>query len=188
MRPPKSPPEASDSLIAYIILYTVHCVLDSLFQHLQTGSEEGFLHLRDDFGAFLRPTESPTSRTSYRLSHEGLRQDGKSGKFWLGFDDLSLMEPHGAKNTGSSSKSPSNTNCTKGLQSVCVCVCVTLGVIGMLLHLFYRRGPGILLLTWSNKARQQDGLLELATPAYLHFSAFFPHGMRLSPEPHWLQT
>ena len=72
--------------------------------------------------------------------------------------------------------------------SQCVCVCVTLGVIGMLLHLFYRRGPGILLLTWSNKARQQDGILELATPAYLHFSAFFPHGMRLSPEPHWLQT
>ena len=30
-------------------------------------------------------------------------------------------------------------------------------------------GPGVLLLTWSNKARQQDGIPELATPAYLHF-------------------
>ena len=35
---------------------------------------------------------------------------------------------------------------------------------------FSAGGPGILLLTWSNKARQQDGILELATPAYLHFS------------------
>ena len=72
-----------------------------------------------------------------------------------------------------------------------VCVCVTLGIIGILLDLLSllsyfpvfvtAGGPGILLLTWSNKARQQDGILELATPAYLHF---FPNGMRLSPEPH----
>ena len=42
----------------------------------------------------------------------------------------------------------------------------------MLLHLFIlqQKDQGILLLTWSNKARQQDGILELATPAYLHFS------------------
>ena len=42
----------------------------------------------------------------------------------------------------------------------------------MLLHLFIlqQKDQGILLLTWSNKARQQDGILELAAPAYLHFS------------------
>ena len=28
-------------------------------------------------------------------------------------------------------------------------------------------GPGVLLLTWSIKARQQDGIPQLATPAYL---------------------
>ena len=34
---------------------------------------------------------------------------------------------------------------------------------------FCCRGPGVLLLTWPNKARQQDGIPELATPAYLQF-------------------
>ena len=45
---------------------------------------------------------------------------------------------------------------------------------------FTAGGPGILLLTWSDQARQQDGILELATPAYLRF---FSNGARLSPEP-----
>ena len=43
-------------------------------------------------------------------------------------------------------------------------------------------GPGILLLTWSNKARQQDGILEgvghSSVPAFP-----FLHGKRLSQEP-----
>ena len=41
---------------------------------------------------------------------------------------------------------------------------------------FSAGGPGILLLTWSNKARQQDGILELATPAYLRFFVLLGNG------------
>ena len=42
-----------------------------------------------------------------------------------------------------------------------VCVCVPLVVTGILWNCFIQQG---------DKARQQDGILELATPAYLHFS------------------
>ena len=47
------------------------------------------------------------------------------------------------------------------------CVCVTLVIKGGLSVFLMEEGPGILLLTWSNKARQQDGIVELATPTYL---------------------
>ena len=64
----------------------------------------------------------------------------------------------------------------------CLCVCAPCSHRDSveLFPLSSAGGPGILLLTWSKKARQQDGILELVTPAYLRF---FSIGMRLSPEP-----
>ena len=62
----------------------------------------------------------------------------------------------------------------------CVCVCNPWNHRDPFGFCFTAGGPGILLLTWSDQARQQDGILELATPAYLRF---FSNGTRLSPEP-----
>ena len=55
--------------------------------------------------------------------------------------------------------------------SLCVYVCVTpclhgFPVGGLLLLSSFGMGPGILLLTCSNKARQQDGIVESSWPLH----------------------
>ena len=53
----------------------------------------------------------------------------------------------------------------------CVCVCVTLGIIGILSD-FLAGGHGTRLQTVSNKAMQSGGISSLASWTYLHFSFF----------------